>query len=71
MVEKRRIITTFAREKFTRRTVRFQELPTDTPSQVMEWDGETVAIGPLYIRNPALKSIGNPDRIRVTIEPLD
>lgn len=54
----------FKAEKRTRRTVRFQEIPGDR-----SWGGEELAIGPLYVKKQALELIGNPDKIKVTVEP--
>lgn len=59
MAEKRTI--EFEVERETKNTVRFQELEGDGPA----------AIGVLYVQKSAVKQLGSPKRIRVTIEPVE
>lgn len=49
----------FIAERVTKNTVRFAEV---------EHDGVT-AVGTLYVQKHALRDIGNPERLKVTIEP--
>jgi hypothetical protein len=49
----------FQRERETKNTVRFEEQVTDAPP----------VVGTLYLQNYALNRLGNPDSLRVTIEP--
>ena len=48
---------TFGKEKETKNTVRYQELPSD---------GADIVIGPLYVQKSAL-SAGIPEKISITI----
>jgi len=52
------LTTTMYKEKETKNTVRYQEVVSDQPP----------IIGTLYIQKYAIKRIGDPDRIKVTIE---
>lgn len=64
MTDRAQIELTFVSERVTKNTVRFQEeLGTES------YSGKDVAVGPLYIQKEALASIGNPPRVKVTIEP--
>lgn len=54
----------FTEQRKTKRTVLFQEeLGEET------WSDQDVAIGPLYVKQQALEFIGNPKKLKVTIEP--
>ena len=59
------IILTFTVRRKTKRAVLFDEQLGD-----QQWSDQDVAIGPLYVKKQALDLIGNPNSIRVTIEPL-
>ena len=48
----------FQRERETKNTVRYEEQVTDAPP----------VVGTLYLQKYALNRLGNPDRLRVTIE---
>ena len=48
----------FERERETKNTVRYEEQVTDEPP----------VVGTLYLQKYALNRLGNPDRLRVTIE---
>lgn len=49
----------FEREKETKNTIRFQELENG--------DGPKV-VGTLYLQKYAVKKLGNPEKLRVTLE---
>jgi hypothetical protein len=53
-------IVRFEREKETRNTIRYHELPETT-------DGPSV-VGTLYVSKVALELLGNPKSLKVTIE---
>ena len=48
----------FQRERETKNTVRYEEQVTDAPP----------VVGTLYLQKYVLNRLGNPDRLRVTIE---
>jgi len=54
------LVLTFETERPTKNTVRFEEVTED--------DGAS-AVGTLYVQKWALRDIGRPERIKVTIEP--
>ncbi|GAJ08398.1 unnamed protein product [marine sediment metagenome] len=60
-----KIELTFTEERKTKRAVLFHEELGD-----QAWSDQDVAIGPLYIKKQALEMIGNPSKVKVTIEPL-
>lgn len=60
-----KIVLEFVEEHKTKRTVRFQEVLGEK-----SWSERDVAIGPLYIQKEALELIGNPSKVKVTIEPV-
>lgn len=60
-----KIELTFREERKTQRAVLFRELIGDEG-----WSDQDVAVGPLYVKKQALEEIGNPKKIKVTIEPL-
>lgn len=64
MAELDKLELTFKEDRKTKRTVLFDE-------QIGEqaYSEKDVAIGPLYIQKEALEMIGNPEKIKVTIEP--
>lgn len=49
----------FKQERETKRTKRFQE------------EDEPFAVDKLYVKNEVLKALGNPERLKVTIEPAE
>ena len=53
------IVVTFKRERDTKNTVRFEEV---------EREDAGLAVGTLYIQKHAVKTIGNPDTIKLTIQ---
>jgi len=48
----------FERERETKNTVRYEEQVTDEPP----------VVGTLYLQKYALNRLGNPDRLRVTVD---
>ncbi len=62
-----KIELTFAEDRVTVRTVLFQEILGE-----QEWsDAKHYAVGSLYVMRQALELIGNPKKLKVTIEPLE
>ena len=59
-----KIELTFTRDYVTERTIRFKEELGE-----YEWSDQSVAVGPLYVKKQALELIGNPEKLKVTIEP--
>jgi archaellum component FlaG (FlaF/FlaG flagellin family) len=59
MAEKLEVL--FDTEKETKNTVRFTEVPGDGAPQV----------GTIYVQNWALKKLGGPKKIKVTIEAVE
>lgn len=57
----KRLVAMFEVEKQTTNTYRFQEIEEDTPGM----------IGALYLRKFAVKKLGNPTKIRVTVEAVE
>jgi hypothetical protein len=62
MAEKQ-LTVKFVRERETKNTVRFAEVPRD-PKQP-----EALVVGTLYVQKAALDEIGTPDNLTVTIQP--
>jgi len=65
MPELDKIELEFMEDRRTKRTVKFDEVLGD-----QAWSEKDGCIGPLYGQKEALELIGNPTRIRVTIEPV-
>lgn len=64
MSEKEKLELVFTEDRKTKRAVLFhEELGTETYSD------QDVAVGSLYVKKQALELIGNPGKIKVTIEP--
>lgn len=55
----------FTEERKTKRAVLFREELGE-----VAWSDQDVAIGVLYIKKQALAQIGNPAKLKVTIEPM-
>lgn len=64
MQERDKIELVFNEDRKTKRTVKFDEVLGD-----QAWSDRDVAVGPLYVQKQALEMIGNPVKIKVTIEP--
>lgn len=64
MADLDKIELTFMEDRATARTVLFQEEFGE-----QEWSSKGSAVGSLYVMKQALELIGNPKRIKVTIEP--
>jgi len=56
----------FTEDRKTTRTVLFEEELGE-----QEWSKKGVAVGSLYVLKEALELIGNPKRLKVTIEPKE
>lgn len=65
MPELDKIVLEFKEDRKTKRTVKFDEVLGD-----QAWSEKDVAVGPLYVQKEALEMIGNPSKIKVTIEPM-
>lgn len=65
MPELDKIELEFKEDRKTKRTVKFDEVLGE-----VAWSSQDVAIGPLYVKKEALELIGNPSRIKVTVEPI-
>lgn len=63
--EKDNITLTFMQERSTKRAVLFNEQLEDR-----QWSDQDIAVGSLYVKKQALELIGNPEKIKVTIEPV-
>ncbi len=61
-----KIVLEFAKDRDTKRTTLFQEKLGE-----QAYSDQDVAIGPLYVKQQALEMIGSPDKLRVTIEPIE
>lgn len=61
-----KIVLEFRKFRETKRTHLFEEEVGE-----QEWSDQGVAVGNLYIKTQALDMIGMPERIRVTIEPVE
>jgi len=55
---------TFTRERETKRAVVFNEQLGD-----QAYSERAVAVGYVYIQKEALQLIGNPDKVKITVEP--
>ncbi len=64
MDKRNKIELEFKEDRKTTRTVKFDEVLGD-----FAWSDKDVAVGPLYVQKQALELIGNPVKIKVTIEP--
>jgi len=64
MPERDKIELIFIEERKTKRAVLFQEQLGE-----IAWSDQDVAVGPLYVKKQAIETIGNPSKIKVTIEP--
>ena len=64
--ELEKIVLEFTAERDTKRTRLFQEKLGE-----QAYSDQDVAIGPLYVKLQALEMIGNPKKLRVTIEPVE
>ncbi len=64
MPERDKIELVFQEDRKTKGTVKFDEVLSD-----IAWSDKEVAVGPLYVQKQAMELIGNPVRIKVTIEP--
>ncbi len=64
MNEESNITLMFKVRRKTKRAILFDEQLGDR-----QWSDQDVAIGPLYVKKQALDLIGNPEQIKVTIEP--
>lgn len=60
-----KIELTFTEERKTKRAVLFREELGE-----QSWSDQDVAVGNLYVKKQALETIGNPTKIKVTIEPM-
>lgn len=54
----------FKEERKTKRAVLFYEELGE-----VTWSDQDIAVGSLYVRKQALELLGNPGKIKVTIEP--
>ena len=64
MNEVNKIVLVFKVRRKTKRAVLFDEELGD-----QQWSDQDVAIGPLYVKKQALELIGDPETIKVTVEP--
>lgn len=60
---KSKIEILFTEEKATKNTIRFEE--------DLDLEGKPPKIKTLYLQNWVLKGLGNPKKIKVTIEPAE
>lgn len=61
-----KIVLEFHSERDTLRTRLFKEQLGD-----QAYSDQDVAIGPLYVKLQALEMIGDPKKLKVTIEPIE
>lgn len=61
-----KIVIEFKKRRETDRTYLFDEQLGERT-----WSEQDVAVGPLYMKKQALELIGMPEKIRVTIEPME
>lgn len=61
-----KIVLDFKKRRETDRTYLFDEQLGDHA-----WSDQDVAVGPLYVKKQALQLLGMPEKIRVTIEPIE
>lgn len=64
MAELDKLELIFTEDRKTLRTVLFEEKISE-----QGYSDEDVAVGSLYVKKQALEMIGNPGKIKVTIEP--
>lgn len=64
--ELEKIELVFHKERDTKRATLFTEQLGG-----FEYSDQSVAVGPLYIKQQALSMIGSPTKIKVTIEPAE
>lgn len=64
MAELDKLELIFTEDRTTKRTVLFQEQLGE-----QAYSGQDVAVGSLYVKKEALEMIGDPKKLRVTIEP--
>lgn len=55
----KRLDLSFVRERETKNTVRFQE------------QGDLAAVGVLYVQKDAVRALGNPDKLQVSILSIE
>ena len=65
MAELDKLELVFTEERKTKRAVLFSEVLGE-----QSYSEQDVAVGSLYMKKEALEMIGNPGRIKVTIEPV-
>lgn len=65
MDDDKEIKLVFKKRRETTRTILFDE---ELGEQA--WSDKDIAIGPLYVQKQALETIGNPEKIEVTIKPV-
>lgn len=65
MAEKDSIVLIFKRDYQTKRKVRYNEELGD-----FAWSDNDVAIGYIYPYKQAMELIGNPEKVKITIEPV-
>ena len=65
MAELNKLELIFTEDRKTKRAVLFEE-------QISEqtYSDQDVAVGSLYVKKQALEMIGNPGKVKVTIEPV-
>jgi len=61
-----KIVLEFKKLRDTKRTHLFEEVLGE-----QTYSDKDIAIGSLYVQMQAIEMIGGPERIRVTIEPID
>ncbi len=64
MPELDKLELTFTKDRDTKRTVLFEEQLGE-----QAYSEKDIAVGSLYVMRQALEMIGNPKKIKVTIEP--
>ncbi len=65
MPELNKLELSFTEERKTKRAVLFSEVLDE-----QAYSDQDVAVGSLYVKKQALEMIGNPEKIKVTIEPV-
>ncbi len=60
-----KLVLSFTKERDTKRTSLFQEQLGE-----QTYSDKDIAVGPIYIQKEALELIGNPEKIKITIEPI-
>ena len=64
--ELEKIVLEFVADRDTKRTRLFQEKLGE-----QAYSDQDVAIGPIYMKLQALEMIGDPQKLKVTIEPVE